>query len=43
MSQESIELIRAMLNRDVDQRLTISQVVEHRWCVAGKVEGEVKD
>ncbi|KAL9580104.1 MAG: hypothetical protein Q9203_006441 [Teloschistes exilis] len=42
MSDESIELIRAMLNRDVDQRLTITQVVEHRWCVAGK-EGEAKE
>ncbi|KAK4697333.1 hypothetical protein P7C71_g720, partial [Lecanoromycetidae sp. Uapishka_2] len=33
MSQPSIDLIKAMLNRDVDQRLTITQVKEHRWCV----------
>ncbi|KAL8714198.1 MAG: hypothetical protein Q9220_001927 [cf. Caloplaca sp. 1 TL-2023] len=35
MSDESIELIKAMLNRDVDQRLTITQVMEHRWCTLG--------
>ncbi|KAL8689534.1 MAG: hypothetical protein Q9218_004821 [Villophora microphyllina] len=40
MSEESIELIRGMLDRDVDQRLTISQVVEHRWCVTGDEGGE---
>lgn len=33
MSEPSIDLIKAMLNRDVDQRLTITQVKEHRWCV----------
>ncbi|KAL8785124.1 MAG: hypothetical protein Q9213_003542 [Squamulea squamosa] len=32
MSEPSIDLIKAMLNRDVDQRLTISQVMEHPWC-----------
>ncbi|KAI4125912.1 MAG: hypothetical protein LQ338_004017 [Usnochroma carphineum] len=32
MSEPSIELIKAMLDRDVDQRLTITQVMEHRWC-----------
>ncbi|KAL8763640.1 MAG: hypothetical protein Q9184_000640 [Pyrenodesmia sp. 2 TL-2023] len=32
MSEPSIDLIKAMLNRDVDQRLTITQVMEHRWC-----------
>ncbi|KAF2428741.1 Pkinase-domain-containing protein [Tothia fuscella] len=37
MSEASIELIRAMLNRDVDQRFSISEVLEHRWC---KGEGE---
>ncbi len=31
MSEPSIDLIKAMLNRDVDQRLTISQVMEHPW------------
>ncbi|KAL9003388.1 MAG: hypothetical protein Q9188_003737 [Gyalolechia gomerana] len=37
MSEPSIDLIKAMLNRDVDQRLTITQVMEHTWC---KGEGE---
>ncbi|KAL8833917.1 MAG: hypothetical protein Q9170_004021 [Blastenia crenularia] len=37
MSDPSIELIKAMLNRDVDQRLTITQVMEHRW---SRGEGE---
>ncbi|KAL8854810.1 MAG: hypothetical protein Q9221_000316 [Calogaya cf. arnoldii] len=32
LSEPSIDLIKAMLNRDVDQRLTISQVMEHPWC-----------
>lgn len=32
MSEPSIDLIKAMLNRDVDQRLTIMQVKEHIWC-----------
>ena len=34
MSEGSIELIRQMLDRDVERRLTISQVKEHPWCVA---------
>ncbi|KAL8765697.1 MAG: hypothetical protein Q9209_007304 [Squamulea sp. 1 TL-2023] len=38
MSEPSIDLIKAMLNRDVDQRLTISQVMEHPWCT--EVAGE---
>ncbi|KAH7329166.1 hypothetical protein B0I35DRAFT_37804 [Stachybotrys elegans] len=32
MSEESIDLVRSMLNRDVDQRFTIEQVIEHPWC-----------
>lgn len=32
MSEESIDLIRLMLNRDVDNRITITQVLEHPWC-----------
>lgn len=36
MSEESIDLIRLMLNRDVDQRITIGQVLDHPWC---KMEG----
>ncbi|ESZ97589.1 hypothetical protein SBOR_1990 [Sclerotinia borealis F-4128] len=36
MSEESIDLIRGMLNRDVDSRLTIEQVIEHPWCVGAE-------
>jgi protein-serine/threonine kinase len=32
MSEASIDLVRAMLNRDVDQRIAISEVLEHPWC-----------
>ncbi|KAF2264925.1 Pkinase-domain-containing protein [Lojkania enalia] len=32
MSEESIDLIRLMLDRDVERRVTISQVLEHPWC-----------
>jgi hypothetical protein len=32
LSEDSIDLIRAMLNRDVDKRFTIGQVLDHRWC-----------
>ncbi|KAF2738837.1 Pkinase-domain-containing protein [Polyplosphaeria fusca] len=32
MSEESIDLIRLMLDRDVEKRITISQVLEHPWC-----------
>lgn len=39
MSEPSIDLIKAMLNRDVDQRLTITQVMEHPWCKGGGDEG----
>ncbi|KAI9770076.1 MAG: hypothetical protein M1840_003526 [Geoglossum simile] len=31
MSPESIDLIRLMLDRDVGQRITIEQVLEHPW------------
>ncbi|CZS99876.1 related to serine/threonine-protein kinase [Rhynchosporium agropyri] len=34
MSEESIDLIRAMLDRDVDSRITIEKVLEHPWCLA---------
>ncbi|KAG5949294.1 hypothetical protein E4U53_005917 [Claviceps sorghi] len=34
MSDESIDLVRRMLNRDVKDRLKIEQVVEHSWCRA---------
>ncbi|EEU46069.1 uncharacterized protein NECHADRAFT_92813 [Fusarium vanettenii 77-13-4] len=32
MSEESIDLIRGMLNRDVADRFDINQVLEHPWC-----------
>lgn len=32
ISDESIDLIRGMLNRDVAQRYDINQVLEHPWC-----------
>ncbi|KAK8140347.1 Serine threonine protein [Apiospora sp. TS-2023a] len=32
ISDESIDLIRCMLNRDVSQRYDITQVLDHPWC-----------
>ncbi|CAK7238708.1 MAG: serine/threonine protein kinase [Sporothrix thermara] len=32
ISEDSIDLIRKMLDRDVAQRWTIEQVLEHPWC-----------
>ncbi|GAP88491.1 putative serine threonine protein kinase [Rosellinia necatrix] len=32
ISDESIDLIRRMLNRDVSQRYDIDQVLQHPWC-----------
>ncbi|CAK7567749.1 MAG: serine/threonine protein kinase [Sporothrix epigloea] len=32
VSEDSIDLIRKMLDRDVAQRWTIGQVLEHPWC-----------
>ncbi|KAI9806303.1 MAG: hypothetical protein M1825_006418 [Sarcosagium campestre] len=32
MSDANIDLIRLMLNRDVERRLTIDEVLEHAWC-----------
>ncbi|PNY23192.1 Serine/threonine-protein kinase ppk6 [Tolypocladium capitatum] len=34
ISDESIDLIRCMLNRDVKERYDINQVLEHPWCKA---------
>ncbi|TAQ87756.1 hypothetical protein B7494_g3926 [Chlorociboria aeruginascens] len=34
MSEESIDLIRAMLDRDVESRITIEQVMNHPWVLA---------
>ena len=36
MSEENLDLIRLMLDRDVERRITISQVLEHPWCRAVK-------
>jgi protein-serine/threonine kinase len=36
MSEESIGLIRDMLDRDVNSRITIQQVMEHPWCLAAE-------
>lgn len=32
VSDDSIDLIRRMLNRNVSQRLTIEDVLAHPWC-----------
>lgn len=32
ISDESIDLIRCMLNRNVKERYDINQVLEHPWC-----------
>lgn len=32
MSDDNIDLIRRMLNRDVEERWSISMVLEHPWC-----------
>ncbi|KAH6682022.1 hypothetical protein B0J14DRAFT_680291 [Halenospora varia] len=32
MSEESIDLIKLMLDRDVESRITIEKVLEHPWC-----------
>jgi len=32
LSDASIRLVRGMLDRDVDRRLTIQQVLDHEWC-----------
>lgn len=34
LSDDSIDLIRCMLNRDVTQRYDITQVLDHPWCRA---------
>lgn len=31
MSDDSIDLIRLMLDRDVDSRISIGEVLEHPW------------
>lgn len=34
LSDDSIDIIRCMLNRDVTQRINMTQVLEHPWCQA---------
>jgi protein-serine/threonine kinase len=34
VSEDNLDLIRLMLDRDVERRITISQVLEHPWCQA---------
>jgi len=36
MSEESIDLVRLMLDRDVEKRITIGKVLEHGWCRGGE-------
>ena len=38
MSESNIGLIKAMLDRDVEKRLSVAQVMEHEWCVEGEEE-----
>ena len=40
MSDTNIALIKAMLDRDVERRLSITQVMEHAWCCEAVVEEE---
>jgi protein-serine/threonine kinase len=40
MSEASIDLVRRMLNRDVDQRMSIGEVLEHPWCRGIGADGE---
>ena len=41
MSEECIDLIRRMLDRDVERRINIQAVLEHPWClVEDRPEGE---
>lgn len=41
MSEPSIDLIRKMLDRDVERRIGIQAVLEHEWCTAeDAVEGQ---
>lgn len=39
MSEESIDLVRLMLDRDVEKRITIGKVLEHPWCTGAGGSG----
>ena len=45
MSEECIDLIRKMLDRDVERRIGIQAVLEHPWCtiIDDEVEGAAKE
>jgi protein-serine/threonine kinase len=32
LSEESLDVVRSMLEREVDQRIKIEDVVKHDWC-----------
>ena len=36
ISEASIDLVRRMLNREVDKRPTITEIVRHEWCQGGR-------
>ena len=38
MSDDCIDLIRRMLDRDVERRIDIQAVVDHPWCTTIDVE-----
>lgn len=38
MSENSIDLIRAMLNRDVESRINIEAVLKHPWLEEGEAD-----
>ncbi|KAK4541445.1 hypothetical protein LTR36_008046 [Oleoguttula mirabilis] len=40
MSEDCIDLIRKMLDRDVERRIGIQAVLEHPWCAFVEPEGE---
>lgn len=40
MSEECIDLIRKMLDRDVERRIGIQAVCEHAWCLMEDEEEE---
>jgi protein-serine/threonine kinase len=40
MSEASINLVRRMLDRDVDRRISIGEVLEHAWCRGAGAESD---
>lgn len=38
MSEPCIDLIRKMLDRDVERRIDVQGVIEHEWCTTIDVE-----